>query len=72
MIYKAHPAIMHGESPLRFALVVEDPAGFSPFRGTSKDWTRFETYSTISGDRRITIAVTEDGRVHHLRMSISA
>ncbi|CAD6563911.1 MAG: hypothetical protein TREMPRED_002371 [Tremellales sp. Tagirdzhanova-0007] len=52
LIHTARPALIHG---------------FSPLKGSLEDWTRGETYSSISGSRPISIAVTDDGLADSVR-----
>lgn len=44
--------------------------GFSPLEKETAslfDWSRAETYKEISGSRRVTVAVTDDGCVGFIR-----
>ncbi|OXG42832.1 hypothetical protein C359_02159 [Cryptococcus neoformans Bt120] len=55
MIHHSHPYLINGFSPLE-----KETASLF-------DWSRAETYKEISGSRRVTVAVTDDGLADSVR-----
>ncbi|KAK6908025.1 hypothetical protein I203_102026 [Kwoniella mangroviensis CBS 8507] len=54
MVNRAHPAIIKGFSPLTTA-------------AHTHDWTQPEIYQEISGERKVTVAITDDGLADSVR-----